>query len=131
MQGRFSNFPVFTKTARFDLCGVETDIVACCYSDKLLLLITQLGSVATFISARHDQNLEGRSTFSVSCVFGNRDDPLLLVCARRLIETAVDKGCQLPLLVGFGMKTITDGALRELLEKVASGGYLDLTPPRR
>ncbi|KAA0037528.1 uncharacterized protein E5676_scaffold808G001170 [Cucumis melo var. makuwa] len=43
-------------------------------------------------------------TFSVSTVFGKRDEPMLVACARQLIEEISVSGSYKPLLISLGLK---------------------------
>lgn len=43
-------------------------------------------------SSRPDASAEGRTTYSTAVLFGRRDEPLLTVAARQLVEAAVAAG---------------------------------------
>lgn len=41
---------------------------------------------------RQDSTFEGKTTFSTSVLIGKRDEPLLTVAARQLVDLASSKG---------------------------------------
>ena len=47
-------FPINTKSYRVDIGGHETDFSFSLYSDRTLVFISQVGSVASFVSASQD-----------------------------------------------------------------------------
>ncbi|KNA02991.1 hypothetical protein SOVF_213370 isoform B, partial [Spinacia oleracea] len=42
--------------------------------------------MGTLLQARKEEGVSVHPTFNVSVIFGKRDEPMLLVCARQLIE---------------------------------------------
>jgi Proteasome assembly chaperone 3 len=59
------------------------------YPPPLCCLHTLGGRPIHFVYVcRQDSTLEGRSTFSISVLVGRRDEPLLLIAARQLVEIA-------------------------------------------
>ncbi|KNA02990.1 hypothetical protein SOVF_213370 isoform A, partial [Spinacia oleracea] len=81
-----AGFPVPHKKLTIDIKGVKTDLVICRYEDHFLVIVTQLGSMGTLLQARKEEGVSVHPTFNVSVIFGKRDEPMLLVCARQLIE---------------------------------------------
>eukprot|EP00775_Hariotina_reticulata_P004578 gene4578-4832_t len=85
-------FPVGIKTASVLLGEEPTDIVISTYLDAVVLMVSQLGSVGTVVQARQDATFEGKTTYSTTVLIGKRDEPLLTVAARQLVELAHSKG---------------------------------------
>lgn len=72
------------------------------YSDRVFVHITQIGKFGTFLKAWAEPKSEGGSIYQVSTVMGKRDDPLLHIYARQIIErlaTHTDK----PLLLAISL----------------------------
>ena len=73
------------------------------YSDRVFVHITQIGKFGTFLKAWAEPRSEGGLVYQVSTVMGKRDDPLLHIYARQIIErlsTHMDK----PLLLAISLK---------------------------
>jgi len=49
-------------------------------------------NVKFYASCRQDATLEGKTTYSTTVLIGKRDEPLLTVAARQLVELAHSKG---------------------------------------
>lgn len=67
------------------------------------MVITQLGKFGTIMKAWAEPKSEGGSIFQVSTIMGKRDDPLLHIYARQIIErmsSSTDK----PLLLSLSLK---------------------------
>lgn len=73
------------------------------YSDRIFVIITQIEKFGTIMKAWAEPKSEGGSIFQVSTLMGKRDDPLLHIYARQIIErlsTVSDK----PLLLSISLK---------------------------
>uniref|UniRef100_M8CGL3 Uncharacterized protein n=1 Tax=Aegilops tauschii TaxID=37682 RepID=M8CGL3_AEGTA len=79
-------FPVPHKSLSLDIKGNKTDIVISKYEDNFLVIVTQIGCMGTILAAKKDESVFSDPTYNVSVLFGKRDEPLLLACARQLIE---------------------------------------------
>ncbi|GBF98097.1 hypothetical protein Rsub_10843 [Raphidocelis subcapitata] len=117
-------FPVAVKVARVDVGGEPTDIIASKYEDGLLLVVSQIGAFGTVLRARPDASAEGRTTYSTSVLLGRRDEPLLTLAARQLVEAAVEGGYTRPLTVTLGLKHHTLEAVKQLVAAVKEQGLL-------
>ncbi|XP_072956523.1 uncharacterized protein [Typha angustifolia] len=59
---------------------------------NLQVIVTQIGTMGTILHARlaflclKDEGVSLDPTFNVSVIFGKRNEPFLLACARQLIE---------------------------------------------
>lgn len=73
------------------------------YSDRVFVVITQLSKFGTIMKAWAEPKSEGGFVFQVSTIMGKRDDPLLHIYARQILErlsTSSDK----PLLLSLSLK---------------------------
>mmetsp|Transcript_18747 Transcript_18747/g.24755 ORF Transcript_18747/g.24755 Transcript_18747/m.24755 type:complete len:141 (+) Transcript_18747:77-499(+) len=84
--------------------GIHTDFVITVYDDKIFILVTQLQKIGTLISVESERSaLGGSNGYSTSVLLGRRDDPLLLIYARQVMEQ-VCAGVGKPLLLGIALK---------------------------
>jgi len=112
-------FPVKTKLYSRSICGTPTDFSFSAYDDHLLLIITQLGTSGTVIAASTDTAFNSSTpTYSTSVLMGKRDEPLLTICARRIMEAAGQAGCMRPMIICLGLRSHTPDALREVCTAV-------------
>ncbi|TVU31046.1 hypothetical protein EJB05_22711, partial [Eragrostis curvula] len=79
-------FPVQHRAFSLDIKGNITDIVINKYEDTFMVIVTQIGCMGTILAAKKDESVFSDPTYNVSVLFGKRDEPLLLACARQLIE---------------------------------------------
>lgn len=117
-------FPVATQQFSADISGQPTEFLFSAYSDRLLLIITQVGTLGTIVRAEREEVLGGGSsgTYRLDTLVGCRDDPALDLCARQLAQLVAEAGCSKPLLLCLGLRRHAGGAqaaaqaVRELLE---------------
>lgn len=101
------------------LCGVATDVSYSLYADQLLLIITQLGSCGTIIAASCDTAFNAPTpTYTTNVLMGKRDEPLLTICARRIVEGAGAAGCTKPMLICLAMRDHSPDMLRAVVAAV-------------
>ncbi|XP_013610630.1 PREDICTED: uncharacterized protein LOC106317346 isoform X2 [Brassica oleracea var. oleracea] len=83
-----ANFPVCHRKVSLEIKGNKTEIVICSYDDHILVSViaTQIGAMGTILHARKEEGMSVEPTFSVSVIFGKRDEPMLVATARRLID---------------------------------------------
>lgn len=114
-----SSFPVNTIQWSAMVCGRSTSFLICAYADRLLLIITQVGSLGTVVQAEKETVLGGGSTYGVTTLLGQREGASEL-CARRLAEQLAVGGCELPLLLCLGLNRGCDEvqAVREIVSTV-------------
>ncbi|KIZ07523.1 hypothetical protein MNEG_0436 [Monoraphidium neglectum] len=133
-------FPVSVNVARFDVDGAPTDVVVSKYEDCVMLVASQIGAFGTILSAscpallrittwlnlggRPDASAEGRTTYSTTVLLGKRDEPLLTLAARQLVEASVEAGNTRPLTVSLGLKHHTLGGVKQLVGAIKDGGLL-------
>ncbi|KAK2993086.1 hypothetical protein RJ640_024323 [Escallonia rubra] len=60
--------------------------------------------MGTTLHARKEEGVSIHPTFSVSVIFGKRDEPVLVACARQLIEHISNCGSSRPLVLSLGLK---------------------------
>ena len=111
-----------TSTFATSLCGRHTDLVVTRFSDKTLVVVTQVGKLGTVLDiARDAVDTPGaapgtRPVYSVSVLLG-RDTEEVLLLGRMLAEKlASDK----PLLVCVGIKDLTPAVAAQVVKYVAS-----------
>lgn len=113
-----AGFPVPYKKLTLDIKGIKTDLVICCYEDHFLVLVTQLGSLGTLLQARKEEGVSVQSTFSVSVIFGKRDEPMLMACARQLIENISSAGSSRSLVLSLGLKDHSVDTIKDIVSAV-------------
>eukprot|EP01137_Pigoraptor_chileana_P013317 Opistho-2@66682 len=112
------DFPVNTVQFAAVVDGTHTDFVISSFSNRIFVAITQYEKLGTLIHASKDVkvDLETPPSYTVRTLLGKRDEPLLLVYARQLIEiisSATDK----PLLLSIALKpeTVTPAQMQAVL----------------
>lgn len=59
---------------------------------KMKSCYTPDAEATQLLSRRQDSTFEGKTTFGTSVLVGKRDEPLLTIAARQLVELAHSKG---------------------------------------
>ncbi|XP_030482959.2 uncharacterized protein LOC115699608 [Cannabis sativa] len=98
------SFPVTNKNISLEIKGNKTDVVICSYDDHFFVIATQIGTMGTILKARKDEGMLTQPTFDVSVIVGKRDEPMLVVCARQLIEQISLSGSTKSLILALGLK---------------------------
>lgn len=79
--------PIQSKSSVRSTNGeVCTDIICTTYNDRHFVVISQMKKFGTVISAWAETKADGGKSFDMVTLLGRRDDPLLNVYARQLIE---------------------------------------------
>ena len=131
------SFPIKTKNYRAGIGGLATDFSFSVYADRTLVLITQVGSVGTFVSASQDHHVGSDSTsmqaeesaeleeckptttFSTTVLFGRRDEPMFHLCARQIIEIMQQtRGKGSNLLLGLGLRDHSIGTIKAVVDAI-------------
>jgi proteasome assembly chaperone 3 len=73
------------------------------YADRIFVHITQMGKFGTIMKAWAEPRSEGGSIYHVSTLMGKRDDPLLQIYARQIIERLSATSSK-PLLLALSLK---------------------------
>ena len=103
--------------------GVPTDLMVQLYSDRIFVSITQVGKMGTLLTGSYSTNPHNdRKSYDVDVLLGKRDDPLLSIYCRQLVEKCaeVDKVQGRPVLLSVGLKEEgrDSGTFAELLNEV-------------
>ncbi len=81
---------------------IDDSFVNAEYSDRVFVVITQINKFGTMLSAWAEAKSDGGKLYQVSTLMGKRDDPLLNIYARQIIErmaVSTDK----PLLLSISL----------------------------
>ncbi|KAI3852476.1 hypothetical protein MKX03_017765 [Papaver bracteatum] len=113
-----TNFPVPHKKMSVDIKGIKTDIIISVYDDHILVMATQIGAMGTILHARKEEGMVIHPTFSVSVIFGKREEPMLVACARQLIEQISSSGSPRTLLLSLGLKDHSLDTLKTIVSSV-------------
>ncbi|KAK3183571.1 hypothetical protein Dsin_030857 [Dipteronia sinensis] len=117
MSSLSQQFPVPHKKFSVDIKGYKTDVVICNYDDHFLVIATQIGTMGTILHARKEEGMSVQPTFSVSVIFGKRDEPMLVACARQLVEH-ISSGSSKPLVLSLGLKDHSMETLKGIVSAV-------------
>merc|ERR1712196_347953 len=76
-----------TRVHEAEVCGVPTRFVMTAYSNRIMVVITQTNNMGTLVHAERDSPLDANSnSYTTRVLLGRRDDEVLEVYARTLIE---------------------------------------------
>ena len=71
--------------------GCSTTLTVNVYTDTILIIINQLNSIGTILTATSSHNLvNSKVTYAVDTVLGRRDDPVVEVMGRQMVEKCGD-----------------------------------------
>ncbi|KAF7819574.1 Proteasome assembly chaperone 3 [Senna tora] len=98
--------------------GNKTDVIISSYEDHFLVIATQIGTMGTILHARKEEGVSTNPTFNVSIIFGKRDEPMLVACARQLIEHMSSSGSSRPLVLSLGLKDHSTETLKAIVSAV-------------
>ncbi|XP_009131421.1 uncharacterized protein LOC103856091 [Brassica rapa] len=118
MESLDANFPVRHRKVSLEAKGNKTEIVICSYEDHILVIATQIGAMGTILHARKEEGMSVEPTFSVSVIFGKRDEPMLIATARRLIDHISSYVPSKPLVLSLGLKDHSSETLKEIVAAV-------------
>ncbi|XP_073131962.1 uncharacterized protein [Henckelia pumila] len=97
-------FLVRHNSISLDVQGYQTEIIISGYADHILVLASQIGSMGTILFARKEEGLAVAPTFNVTVVFGKRNEPMLVACARQIIQYMSDTGSTKALVLSLGLR---------------------------
>lgn len=108
--GRSSAFPPQNKTSCTNPAGVTTDIVCTTYADYHFVTITQLQKFGTVIHAWADKHSDGPAgvTYEMNVLLGKREDTLLMVYARQIMQRICMTSTK-PLLLAIALREGEEG----------------------
>ncbi|KAL6136302.1 hypothetical protein ACLB2K_061598 [Fragaria x ananassa] len=98
--------------------GIKTDVVICCYDDHFLVIATQIGAMGTILQASKEEGATFNPTYSVSVIFGKRNEPMLEACARQLVEHISNSRSSRPLMLSLGLKDHSAETLKGIVAAV-------------
>lgn len=102
--------PPFEKMAIVEKDGVTTEIRCISFSNRISVFITQMNKIGTLIDAWSENKSDGGKIYQTSILLGRRDDPLLTIYARQLIEK-ISLHTNKTLLLGISLRE--EGRSRE------------------
>ncbi|KAH6774429.1 proteasome assembly chaperone-like protein [Perilla frutescens var. frutescens] len=111
-------FPVRQTSLCLDINGHKTDIIISSYEDHIFVMATQIGSMGTILQARKEGGVSVDPTYTVSVVLGKRDEPMLVACARQLIEYISKSGSSKALVLSLGLRDHSLGILKSIVSAV-------------
>ncbi|GLT33254.1 hypothetical protein SLA2020_078580 [Shorea laevis] len=118
MESLVQRFPVPCKNLSLDIHGNKTELVICSYEDHFLVMASQIGTMGTILHARKEEGVAIHPTFNVSVIFGKRDEPMLVACARQLIEHISSSGSSRPLVLSLGLKDHSMETMKGIVSSV-------------
>jgi proteasome assembly chaperone 3 len=119
-------FPVRTHSATITLNDQQTSVFTSVYADRIMFIVTQVGTLGTMVQAQKETVLGGGTTFSTATLLGTRDDPIPELCARQLVEKLSQAGCDLPIILCLGLQRAANGGEREpSLQRELISGIVD------
>eukprot|EP01113_Clastostelium_recurvatum_P049505 TRINITY_DN9180_c0_g1_i2.p1 TRINITY_DN9180_c0_g1~~TRINITY_DN9180_c0_g1_i2.p1 ORF type:complete len:146 (+),score=20.32 TRINITY_DN9180_c0_g1_i2:2-439(+) len=83
------SFPVRTGQVAAEIDGVHTEIVMNLYAEQIFIVISQTQKLGSLISASRvggQMTQSGVSNYSINTLLGKRDDPVLDIFARQLVQ---------------------------------------------
>ncbi len=99
-----TGFPVRTHSSSITIDSHPTTVFTSVYADRIMFIVTQVGTLGTMVQSQKETILGGGATFSTATLLGARDDPLPELCARQLVEKLSQAGCDLPIILCLGLK---------------------------
>ncbi len=102
------------------IAGVRTDFLLTAYTNCLLVVVTQLGSLGTVLRAEEQTVLGSGTTYHVDVLLGRRDDPMAALCARQLGERLAEAGCASPLLLCLALDhlAVVQQTVQQVIDQV-------------
>ncbi|GLE00430.1 hypothetical protein PINS_up009187 [Pythium insidiosum] len=109
--------PLRTVQAHQSINGVDTEFVLTVFVDRIFIVVTQVGTFGTLIEARQKDSISGKFQAEIHVRLGRRDDPLLLVYGRQLLEHfGVPLG--LPVVAALGLKDRSTATFEVVMKQV-------------
>jgi proteasome assembly chaperone 3 len=108
-----TGFPVKTHSSSTTINDHPTTVLISVYADRIMFIVTQVGTLGTMVEAQKETVLGGGTTFSTATLLGTRDDPLPELCARQLVEKLSQSGCDLPIILCLGLQRSPSGEDRD------------------
>lgn len=120
IESRIPGFPVQSEIT-VDIDGLLTTIMCTSFSDHLFVTISQKDKFGTIIRASSYTKADGGKIFEANVLLGKRDDPLLIIYARQILEK-LSSFTNKPLVLAICLleegrnKACFEGIINQLLE---------------
>ncbi|RZC18218.1 hypothetical protein D0Y65_010731 [Glycine soja] len=111
----FTFFQVFATLESRDVIGIHVHWLVHLIFQSLC---PQVHVVSGKKSGRKEEGVSINPTFNVSVIFGKRDEPMLVACARQLIEHMSLSGSSRPLVLSLGLKDHSVETLKGIVSAV-------------
>ena len=105
-----ADIPITNKTT-IDVADKCTTIHCTSYADRHFILVTQLESFGSWLHAWVEECADGKLLFQTKVLLGRRDDPVLHIFARQIIEKialtsadSVHSASRKPLVLAIGLE---------------------------
>ncbi|KAL6068589.1 Proteasome assembly chaperone 3 [Balamuthia mandrillaris] len=110
-----------TKQFAAVINGVHTEFILTPFADRIFIVITQLGKLGTLITASKETNdvMSGEpqeANYAIDVLLGKRDEPLLALYARRIVELICAKHARRSLLLSLCLKDHSLASLPIILD---------------
>lgn len=92
-----------SKKIDFEVNGINTEILLQSYDDRVFILISQINKIGNLLNAWGEPKSDGNYLYFVQNLIGRRDDPLLNIYARQLVERLFPL-TKKPLVLGITLK---------------------------
>lgn len=121
-----SSATIFPKssTQSVEVDGIKTDIVCSTFSDYFFVVVTQIDKFGTILKAESAEKADGGAIYSVNTLLGRRDDPLLTIYARQLIER-ISQFSKKPLVLSISLQE--EGRGKEHFEAIVNSVLQNIT----
>jgi hypothetical protein len=110
-----------TNSASLTIGGIQTDIQCTSYSDRHFVVVSQLGNFGTFVNAWCEESPDGNTLYQTKVLLGKREEPILHIYARQIIEKIVTSSTsRKPLVLAISLHKDSQGAgtMQEVLNKL-------------
>lgn len=79
------------------------DVICSSYADRHFIVVTQIDKIGTLLTGKAIAGIDGTVHYEVSVLFGKRDDQLLLVYCRQIVEKIYKAGSNKPVLLAISL----------------------------
>ncbi|XP_073228160.1 proteasome assembly chaperone 3-like [Porites lutea] len=109
---------VQTRQAAVILDGIHTEVICCCYQDRIFVIVSQFEKIGTLISVNKlsstkDASATGMQTFSTKTLIGI-DEEIWHVYAKQIAKL-ISESSNKPVLLGIALKKHSPQILQQIL----------------
>eukprot|EP01111_Echinosteliopsis_oligospora_P003667 TRINITY_DN15760_c0_g1_i1.p1 TRINITY_DN15760_c0_g1~~TRINITY_DN15760_c0_g1_i1.p1 ORF type:complete len:150 (+),score=16.58 TRINITY_DN15760_c0_g1_i1:18-467(+) len=115
-------FPLRTQHVALKVNDVHTEFIITPFSDHLFIAITQTEKLGTLFQAYKtsgEMTASGEPNYSVTTLLGKRDDDILNIYARQIIELVGEKTSK-PLILALALQDSSKPTFRAIMEILSS-----------